>query len=823
MTYEQDTHSAEGVNCDQNGSDAAPLRPDIPAAIDFLRRFAPNGPWVLSAIGGADKRVPTETFAPACANSAAGWIANRQAEQRNVYFLVGEPFRPLRKKADKGDMARSRWLWVDADAREDLDWRSDVAVQDEMDAIRARLEAFALAPHVVGFSGGGFQAFWRLADAFELGSAESVAAIEALTRALAQNLGGDHCHNADRIMRLPGTINFPNAKKQAKGREPILSRLIAFRERLAPYPVDAFGELQASAPAPAQPAAGSLLSTLPKGLRQRIRAAPAEGDRSEAMFGVCRALFDRGLSDNDVIEVLASAPGGVASKFAARGDLAQDVRRCRAGWSPKPQQGGDRRAPVAVDPGEIIPLMREAEKPEAFPIDALGPVLAPVAKAIASAVQVPDALAGQSVLAVAALATQGLADVEPPYGGRKPLSLFFMTIAGSGERKSSADDKALKGVQEFEREADIRHRLAMQEYAKEKREYDQAQKRSEDALYEEPAKPVKPYVKFEDVTIQSLTQQLESNQPSVGLFTSEGGKLIGGYAMSDKGKTHSAGVLNTLWDNGTADRWRTGDGAKEAIRLRGRRLTAHIMVQPRISSEFLADEALMDQGFLARWLVVSPESTMGYRLWRETSYDDNREIDNFAGRIKSLLAAKTRRALDENGQPTNDLEPEAIGLSLDAKAAWVEFFDDVEKRLTEEGDLRPISGFAAKIAEQALRIAGVLTVVERVNAGAIGKQAMLNAIALSKHYLSEAARLQGVAKVSDDLLKAQMLYDRLRQKFGDGEFGLADITRLRLKYSPSSDESQKLLTVLERHGMIKQFERKGARGHSMIRWALTPG
>ena len=32
--------------------------------------------------------------------------------------------------------------------------------------------------------------------------------------------GGDNCHNVDRILRLPGTINIPDAKKLKKGRKP---------------------------------------------------------------------------------------------------------------------------------------------------------------------------------------------------------------------------------------------------------------------------------------------------------------------------------------------------------------------------------------------------------------------------------------------------------------------------------------------------------------------------------------------------------------------------------------------------------------------------
>jgi len=50
--------------------------------------------------------------------------------------------------------------------------------------------------------------------------------VENINKSLAQHLGGDHCHNIDRIMRLPGTINWPNAKKKEAGRVPVLATII---------------------------------------------------------------------------------------------------------------------------------------------------------------------------------------------------------------------------------------------------------------------------------------------------------------------------------------------------------------------------------------------------------------------------------------------------------------------------------------------------------------------------------------------------------------------------------------------------------------------
>src|SRR3546814_15418688 len=60
--------------------------------------------------------------------------------------------------------------------------------------------------------------------------------------------------------------------------------------------------------------------------------------------------------------------------------------------------------------------------------------------AIGDKVQCPEAIAAQSVLAAAALAVQSHVDVvHPATGDTRPVSLFLVTVAASGERKSAAD------------------------------------------------------------------------------------------------------------------------------------------------------------------------------------------------------------------------------------------------------------------------------------------------------------------------------------------------------------------------------------------------
>jgi len=72
--------------------------------------------------------------------------------------------------------------------------------------------------------------------------------------------------------------------------------------------------------------------------------------------------------------------------------------------------------------------------------------------AVQSEIQSPVGMVFGSALSMAASCTQGLFDVACPGGGRSPTSLFILTIAESGERKTSTDAKFMRIVSDFEQE-----------------------------------------------------------------------------------------------------------------------------------------------------------------------------------------------------------------------------------------------------------------------------------------------------------------------------------------------------------------------------------
>jgi putative DNA primase/helicase len=87
-----------------------------------------------------------------------------------------------------------------------------------------------------------------------------------------------------------------------------------------------------------------------------------------------------------------------------------------------------------------------------YPADALPPALKAANDEVQAFTQSPYALVANSALAALALVAQGLADVRRASQLTSPTSLFLLTIAESGERKSATDDRFLAPVRQWEQE-----------------------------------------------------------------------------------------------------------------------------------------------------------------------------------------------------------------------------------------------------------------------------------------------------------------------------------------------------------------------------------
>lgn len=417
----------------------------------------------------------------------------------------------------------------------------------------------------------------------------------------------------------------------------------------------------------------------------------------------------------------------------------------------------------ATAPPEKRPLFRALPTAPVFPVEALGP-LASAAIAIHQRTQAPMAIAAQSVLAAATLAVQAQRDVALPGGGQKPLTAIFVSVADSGERKSSVDRIALAAVYQVEEEwrqqaqseglAYVNAKAAWdaaREHAKRSGKGDMAALRTAfDALGPEPRSPPHPMLLISDPTPEALTLHLADGRPMAGVFTAEGGLLIGGAAFSDESRMRTAALLNTLWDGEPIRRRRVGTGATF---LPGRRCSAHIMLQPIVADRLFGDPMLDGIGLTSRILLVAPDSTAGTRFYKDAPADAVLALASYGDRLRYLL----KRPPATRPDMPDALAPPAMKLHPDAAAEWIAFHDLCEGAMATDGGLASIRPFAAKLAEHAGRLAAVLTLYGDPDALEVPLVAMQAGVALATHYANEMLRLQGGASVSPELRSAQRL------------------------------------------------------------------
>lgn len=380
----------------------------------------------------------------------------------------------------------------------------------------------------------------------------------------------------------------------------------------------------------------------------------------------------------------------------------------------------------------LEPINEDADlAPDAFPLHALGPIMGNAARAIAEDVQAPDSLAGGSVLAAASLAVQSLANVMLPHGQRSPLSVFVITGAGSGDRKSAVDAVACKEVEEVRKQQAREFSRLMEQY-----EVDMGTKIKKDP---EPPKPTPKSLTTGNATIEGISRLLK-HQSSVGVFSAEGGEMLGGHSLRDDKRSSGLAFYLKCWSGESLDSLRGGEGLSVLL---GRRMAMHVLVQPVLLGALLGDPLAQGQGMLARCLIAQPETLAGHRPYRDVNPHDSPAVIKYNAAIKALL--ETVPSLWEEGDGY-ELKPQDLYLNDDARALWIAFYNEIERQQANGSELDGARPFASKAAEHAARIAGIIAMIENPQATTIPSSAMDGAIQVTAFYLIEHLRLTGAGR-----------------------------------------------------------------------------
>jgi hypothetical protein len=317
-----------------------------------------------------------------------------------------------------------------------------------------------------------------------------------------------------------------------------------------------------------------------------------------------------------------------------------------------------------------------------------------------------------------ATACQGQVDVEMPTGHRVPTSLMLLTIADSGERKTTVQREFFRAIENLNQtahqasvQAQAEHRVEHQRWLTQKRHLERlynklamkndaagAAKALEAITAHARAEPQpSPFGKllYEDTTPQALVQMLHEHTPNACLLTSEANSIFRGRVLGELDK------LNTLWDGGSVIVDRV---SKESFMLQNARLTLSLMAQPSVMARFMdkRGEEARGMGFLARFLVAKPRPMAGQRT---------------LGQLSGLprLQAFNERVRERLSMPDSN-ERQVLRFSEAAANLWYQCGQYLEQQMQDNGLYCYHKDHASKLLENTSRLAAILHAFERKSA-----------------------------------------------------------------------------------------------------------
>lgn len=382
------------------------------------------------------------------------------------------------------------------------------------------------------------------------------------------------------------------------------------------------------------------------------------------------------------------------------------------------------------------------------PVQLFPPELENMIRALHDDSHIPVALISNVALAAASLACQGLVDVIQPHTNTpEPCSLYLLTVADSGEGKTTINKLIMKPFYDFASEMKREYTARMADYKREHKIWKvvqqgldsnlrQAIKKgysgeheiglSEEHARKEPSSPVRPAFIYEDVSLKALVEGL-SEHPDAGFLSDEAITFFKSYL-----KNHP-GLLNKAWDGEPYD-FRRADGEIYEIRPS---LTFSLMAQPGIFMDYLKKhgDTARSSGFLSRFLFAWIDRTDGHRNRRAISDRTKYSLNVFYEKVSVLLEKQKRNFYGPA------LQKKTLRLTPEALTLWQNKITETENRLAPGHEWEHIRDIASKSGANTLRMAALFQYMQDVDAEFIQPDIMACSLGIMDWYLKQADKV----------------------------------------------------------------------------------
>ncbi|MBD8109265.1 MULTISPECIES: YfjI family protein [Erwiniaceae] len=380
-----------------------------------------------------------------------------------------------------------------------------------------------------------------------------------------------------------------------------------------------------------------------------------------------------------------------------------------------------------------------------YPVESFPGKLRDVIETLHEDTLIPIEMIGSTVLAALSLALQPLLEVASPYGNKKPepCSLYFLTLAKSGEGKSPLRELLMAPFDEFASEMHEEYEGLLDIYKKDhaiwsskekalNRNYQKAVKNGGDGDVEElllrehqAAEPKKPRafeMFYEDATPEGIIQGL-SEYPYAGVFADEAITFFTGQLKNN------LGLLNKIWKNEPLQVSRKKEGT---VRINAY-LTFLLMVQPEIFEEYLErhGKRAVSSGFLARFLFTETISTIGQRRITLNQEKSRHALDVLFEVIHKLLKDQKQHFYDTSKYK------KMLVLTEEASSLFADKINQYQLNIQKNQPWEHIQEFVSKAGSHAIRIAAMFDYYSERD---ITKQNLHKAFTITEWHLNQAGR-----------------------------------------------------------------------------------
>ncbi|MFD8948541.1 DUF3987 domain-containing protein [Streptomyces xanthophaeus] len=503
-----------------------------------------------------------------------------------------------------------------------------------------------------------------------------------------------------------------------------------------------------------------------------------------------------------------------------------DTRNDFSGLLIPEQAVEERESPTDADPEAWDePLQLAAPPPLPLDVQRLGGIGA-YANAVAGSLQMPVDIPAFLGLAAASVAIGGRRTVSPKPDWVEPVTLYVMPVAAPGEKKSPALGHMARPIYDEQQRRRSEDRSAVARDQQERRIAEACVANAEAAVIKSvnPAKRMEARANLDsartdlenlgepkvltqliadDTTPEAATSLLAEQGERLGVLSTEGSFLGNVGGRYSKEANPEIALKGWSQEPHTVNR-------KNAPPLFVERpnFSLGLAVQPGLLTGMgETGDVFEARGLMGRFVYAMPASRVGDRTYDTAPIPDALRASYHAAITRMMTTI------------WDDCETREMNLDPDAQAAFRAFWEALEARYKNAGDLASIEGWANKLPGQVLRIAAVLTLFESPDSLTVPGRVMADVIALVPYMVGHAKLVADLmsAERQSTLGPARAVLAWLRKAHPEEPVSAAEVHRgvNGQKWCTSTEDVDQALALLERFAWIRWLptpERTGARG-----------